>query len=64
MNRPRVVILGGGFGGVYTWTLDLFFTKDIVQFQTSRSGGISEAPHLEPGEDPSLEYAPADAKPL
>jgi len=46
------------------WTLDLFFTKDIVQFQTSRSGGISDAPHLEPGEDPSLEYAPADAKPL
>ena len=44
------------------WTLDLFFTKDIGQFQTSLSGGISEAPHLEPEEDSSVEYAPADAK--
>ena len=31
------------------WTLDLVFSKDLVQFMTFRSGGVS---HAEPGRSP------------
>lgn len=35
---------------VLDWTLDLVFTKDLVQFMTFRSGGVS---HAEPGATPA-----------
>jgi len=44
MSDPtqRVIVLGGGFGGVYAaMHLERVFAMDLVQFATTRSNGAS-----------------------
>jgi hypothetical protein len=56
MKKTHVLILGGGFGGLYLlklprfekklrvaldWTLDIFFSKDFVQYLHERAPVLS-----------------------
>jgi NADH dehydrogenase FAD-containing subunit len=50
-NKTRVLILGGGFGGLYAalefekrndWALHVFFSKDFVQYLDQRALATSQ----------------------
>jgi cation diffusion facilitator CzcD-associated flavoprotein CzcO len=61
MKKTRVLILGGGFGGLYAaleWTLDLFFAKDFVQYLR-----VERSRQLIPADDSATPREACDSKP-